>query len=176
MISLCCSDYDHRLRVQSLSIDGGLRTTLECLAVPNHAFAGIVGKLEILGELECVSWASILAKSTEHAAAKIVSEVCEFFASGLLVAFAGNDDEMLGAGERAKIASDTECLVGICIHVEPRSTAVALSNLRPFQWILLGVNLFGILIAEGDGEAFDQVDQEHLADELWHAHNEVRIA
>ena len=145
-----------------LPIDGGLRSTLECLTVPDHAFAGVVGEFEILRELKGIGWTGIFAESTEHAAAEIVGEIGEFLAAGFLIALARNDNEVLGTCERAKVTGNAEGLVGIGIDVEPRRAAVALGDLGPLQRILLGVDFFRILVAERDAESFDQVDQEHL--------------
>jgi hypothetical protein len=57
-----------------LSVHGGLRTLLERLEVPDHAFASVVRELEILGEFKGVGRASIFAEAAEHATAQVVGE------------------------------------------------------------------------------------------------------
>ena len=40
----------------------------EAMAVPDRAFAGVGGHLEVLGEFEAIGGAGVLAQSAEHAA------------------------------------------------------------------------------------------------------------
>src|SRR5437899_5681775 len=50
-----------------LSVHGGLRTLLERLEVPDHAFACVGRGFEILAAREAVGRASIFAQAAEHA-------------------------------------------------------------------------------------------------------------
>ena len=152
-----------------------LRALFQRLAVPYPSLARVAGELEILGEFQRIRRARILAQPAEHAAAQIVGKVGEFLAAGLFVSFARNHDQMLGTRQRAQITRDAHGLVRVRVHVEPWRTSVTLGYLRPLQWILLGVNLFGILVAEGDLQPLKQVYQKDFPEQVWHAHNAVSI-
>lgn len=84
-----------------LAVNGGLGTLLESLEVPNHSFARVAGEFEVLRQFEGIGGASIFAKAAEHTAAEIVSKLNQLFAARLLIAFAGNDDEIFRAGQGA---------------------------------------------------------------------------
>src|SRR2546426_2240880 len=92
-----------------------LRALLQHLAVPDSAFAGVVGQLEVLGQLQRVRGTGVLAQSAEHAAAQVVSKIGEFLAAGLLVAFARDYDQVLWADQGTQVAGDAHGLVGIGI-------------------------------------------------------------
>src|SRR6267378_2073089 len=83
-----------------LSVHGGLRTLLERLQVPDHAFARVVRELEILGEFKGIGRASIFTQTAEHASAQIVGEFYELFAPGFFIALAGNNNQVFRAGHR----------------------------------------------------------------------------
>src|SRR2546426_4799539 len=65
-----------------------LRTLLQHLAIPDGAFAGVVGQLEVLGQLQRVGGTGVLAQAAKHAAAQVVSKIGEFLAAALLLSFA----------------------------------------------------------------------------------------
>src|SRR6202035_6191165 len=93
---------DIRPSLRSFSVLRRLRTLLQRFAVPDPAFAGVAGEFEVLGEFEGVDGTSVFAEAAEHAAAQVVGEVGEFLAAGVLVARAGDHDQVLRAGEGAK--------------------------------------------------------------------------
>jgi hypothetical protein len=131
-----------------LSVHRWQWTFFQSLSIPDHAFPGIAGEFEILGQLERIGGAGIFAEPAEHAPAKIVGKGREFLASRFLVAFAGDHDQVFRARQRAQVARDAEAFAGIRIDVQARRSAISLGHLWPFQRILLGVDLFGILISE----------------------------
>src|SRR6266853_252538 len=131
-----------------LSVHGGLRTLLERLEVPDHAFARVVRELEILGEFKGVGRASIFAQAAEHATAQVVGEFQELFAAGFFIALAGNNNQVFRAGHRTQVAGNAESLVRIRVNVQPRRAPVPLGYLRPLQGILLSINFLGMLISE----------------------------
>ena len=131
-------------------------------AVPDHAFAAVVRKFEILGQLERVDRTSVFAQAAEHAAAQVVGKVREFFAAGLFIALAGDHDQVFGTSQCAQVAGNAERLVGVRIHVQPRRAAITFGDLRPLQRILLGIDFLGILIPEGHVQSLDQVHQKHF--------------
>ena len=69
-----------------LSVYGRLRPLLERLAIPDHAFAGVVREFKILGEFQRIGRASIFAQAAEHAATKVVGEGRELFAASFFIA------------------------------------------------------------------------------------------
>jgi len=144
-------------------VQRGLRTFFQCLAIPDPAFARIASEFEILSEFERVHRAGIFTEAAEHAAAQVVGEIRQLLAAGLLVAGAGDYDQILRAGQRAQIAGDAHGLVGIGVDVKPRRAAIALGHLRPLQRILLGIDLLGILIAEGNFQSLQKIDEEDFA-------------
>jgi hypothetical protein len=156
-------------------VQRGLWTFFQRLAIPDPAFARIAGEFEILRQFESVGGTRIFAQPAEHAAAQVVGKVGEFFAASFFVAFAGDDNQMLGTCQSAQVARNAHRLVSIGIHVQPWRTAVALGHLRPLQRILLGIDLLGVLIAEGNLQSLDQVHEKDFAQQAWHAHNAVSI-
>ena len=140
-----------------LSVHGGLRTLLERLQVPDHAFARVVRELEILGEFKSVGRASIFTQPAEHASAQIVGEFYELFAAGFFIALAGNNNQIFRAGHGAQVAGNAQSLVGIRVDVQPRRPSVPLGYLRPLQRILLSINFPGMLISERHAKSLDQV-------------------
>jgi len=135
----------------------GLGPFFQQLAIPDGAFPGVVGQLEILRQFQSVRRTGVLAKPAEHAAAQVVSESGEFLAAGFLVSFTGNDDQMLRACQSAEVAGDTHGLVRVGIHVEPWRSAIAFCHLWSLQRILLGVDLFGVLVTKSYAQALHQV-------------------
>src|SRR5713226_936572 len=145
-----------------LSVHGRLRTLFERLEIPDHAFAGVVRELEILGKFERIGRASIFAQAAEHATAQVVGEFHELFAAGFFIALAGNNDQVFRTSHCAQIAGNAESLVGVWIDVQPRRAPVALGNLRALQRILLGVYVLRMLISERHAKSLHQVQQKHL--------------
>src|SRR5215831_18194862 len=82
---------------------------------------------------------------------------------------------MFGTRQRAQVASNAHGLVGVWIYVEPRRSAIPLGDLRPLQWILFGVNLFRILIAEGNLQPLQQIHEKDFAQQARHSHNAASI-
>src|SRR5580658_10121338 len=91
---------------------------LQPVAVPDGAFASVLGHLEILRQLETIGWTRIFAEATEHAARSIVDEGSEDLPARGLVAMPADYDEILRAGQGAKIAGDAERFAGLGIDVE----------------------------------------------------------
>ena len=168
-------DQLHLGRGRLLSVHGGLRTLLERLEVPDHAFTRVVRELEILGEFKGVGRTSIFAQAAEHTPAQVVGEFQELFAAGFFVALAGNNNQIFRAGHRAQVAGNAESLVGIRIDVQPRRSSVSLGYLRPLQRILLSINFLGMLISERHAKSLDQVDQKHLPQDVGDSHTSLSI-
>ena len=78
---------------------------------------------------------------------------------------------MFGAGERAQVTGNAESLVGIWVNVESRCAAITFRNLRSLERILFGINLLGMLIAEGHTKALHQVHEKDFSENLRHSHN-----
>src|SRR3981189_2306948 len=93
-----------------LSVHGGLRTLLQRLQVPDHAFARVVRELEILCEFKRVGRTSIFAQAAEHTTAQVVGEFQELFAPGFFVALAGYNNQIFRAGHRAQVAGNAQSL------------------------------------------------------------------
>src|SRR5207244_11883365 len=94
-----------------LPILSRLRTLLQHLAVPDGAFAGVAGELEVLSELKGIGRTGVLAEAAKHAAAQVVGEVGKFFAAGLLIALAGDHDQILRTPQRAQVAGHGNGLI-----------------------------------------------------------------
>ena len=54
----------------------------QAMAIPNGAFARILGQLKILREFEAIGGANVLAQAAEHAARSIVDKSGEHLAAG----------------------------------------------------------------------------------------------
>src|SRR5262249_40588259 len=118
--------------------------------------------------LEGIHRARILTQAAEHAAGEIVSESGQFFAARLLVALAPYHDQRLGARQGAQIAGDTQRLTVIRVDVQPRCATVALGHLGTFGRVLLGIDIFWILIAKRNAEPLQQVHQKNSSQKLSH--------
>ena len=81
---------------------------------------------------------------------------------------------MLGASQRAQVAGDAHGLVGIGIDVQPGRSTIALRHLWTLQRILLGVDLLWVLIAKGDFQTLEQIDEEDFAQQAGHPHIELK--
>ncbi len=148
----------------------GLRPFFQRLAIPDKSVARVAGQFKILREFERVSWTRIFAQPAEHAAAQVVGKVREFLAAGFFVAFAGDHNQVFRTRQRAQITGDAHRFVGIWVDVQARRASETLGHLRPLQRILLGIDFLRILIAEGDLQPLQQVDQEDFSEQARHAH------
>ncbi len=144
------------------------RTDFEAMAVPDRAFAAVGGQLEILGEFEAVGRASVFAESAEHAAGEVVGEGGQDFATRDIIALPADDDEIFRAGQGAEIARYAKRFAGFGVDIEARGAAISLSHHRPLERILLGVNIFGSLVAEGHPHALGQVHKKKLPEQILH--------
>jgi hypothetical protein len=142
-------------------------------AIPDPSLAGVAGELEILSQFQSISWARIFAESTEHAAAQVVGEVGEFLAARFLIALARDHNEMFRTRQCTEVTRDAHRLVSIRIDVQTRGPAITLGDLRSFERILLGIDFFGILVAECDLQPLEKINQEHFAEQAWHPHMRV---
>ena len=145
----------------------------QAVAIPDGAFAAVLSHLEILSQFQAIGGASIFAEAAKHAARSVVGKGGENFAASGVVAQPANNNQIFGAREGAKIAGDAQRLTGFGIHVQARRAAVTLGNHGAFLRILLGVNVFGILVAESDPHALEQVDQEYFFQEFVHRKDSV---
>src|SRR5690348_4335014 len=127
-----CRPFRLRWTARSLSHGGleastfvlsGFGALFEHLPVPDQPLAGVSGQLEILSQLQCIHWAGIFAQPAEHAAGKVVGEVGQLFAAGLLVALAAHHDQGLRTCQRAQVAGDTKGFAVFRVDVEPRSAS-----------------------------------------------------
>jgi len=114
------------------AVDRRLGAFFKRLQVPNHAFASVVSELEILGQFESIGRTGIFAEAAKHAAAEIISEFDKFFAAGLLIALAGDNNEIFWTRQGAKVAGYAECFVAIGIDIKSRRSAISLGDLGPF--------------------------------------------
>src|SRR5215831_2131614 len=126
------------------------RSLLKHLSVPDATFACVARQLEVLGQLKRIHRTGVLTEPAEHAAREVVGERRQVLAARLLVAHAGYYDQILRTGQRAKIAGDAECFIGIGIDIEPWGTPVAFSYFGPLRRILFSVDVLWILIPERD--------------------------
>jgi hypothetical protein len=88
-------------------VHGGQGTFFQRLAIPDHIFAAVVRQLKILRQFERVRGTRVFAQPAEHTPAEIVGEISELFAAGLLIALAGNHNQVLGTGQRASVSGFT---------------------------------------------------------------------
>ena len=79
-----------------------------------------------------------------------------------------NDDQIFRARERAQIARDAKRFSGFRIHVQARRAAVSLRDHGPLEGILLGINIFGVLRAEGQNHALPEIRQEQPLQDCVH--------
>jgi hypothetical protein len=138
------------------------------MAVPDGAFTGVIGHLEVLGQLEAVCRAGIFAEAAEHAARSVVSEIGENFSARGVVTKPADNDEVFRACESAQIASDAERFAGLGIHVEARRAAVPLGHHGALERVLLGVNIFGRLITKCQPHTLEEVHKENSPEEVSH--------
>ena len=146
------------------------RSLLEPMPVPDCAFTRVGGHFEILRELQTIGRASVLTKSAKHAARGVVCECRQDLTSRGVVALPANDDQIFRAGQRTKIASNAQRLAGFWIDIEAGRAAIALRNHRPFQGILLSIDVLWVLRAKGEQQALPEVHHKHPAKYLYHSH------
>src|SRR5260370_2294003 len=144
-------------------------SVFEGVAMRNRAVAGGVGHFEILCEFQRIHGASIFAKAAEHAPRSIIGEVRQHFPTGGVVTLPAHYNQVLGAGQRAQIAANTQRFAGLWIVIQPWRAAIALRHHRPLQRVLLGNNILGMLCPAGDREAFQKIHLKQSLQEFPHA-------
>ena len=88
------------------------------MPVPDGSFASVVGHLEVLGQLQGVGRAGVLAETAKHAPREVVGEGGQNFAAALLVALPAHDDQVFRATQRAEVAGDAEGLAGFRVVIQ----------------------------------------------------------
>jgi len=146
----------------------GRGTFFEAVPVPDGAFARVIGHFKILCEFQSIGRAGVFAKAAEHATRSVVGESGEDFAARGVVAFPTDYDEIFGAGEGAEVAADAERFAGFGMIVEAGRAAIAFGNHGAFEGILLGVDVFRVLRAEGDAHALEHIQLKNPLDEFFH--------
>src|SRR6266540_3529785 len=100
-----------------------LSSLFEHLAIPNETRARVRRQLEVLRQLQAISWTCFLTQRAEHAARRIENEFVEHLFAPRL---AGDDDfdihrnhvdAIFGTCERAEITRDAKRLMRLGIHV-----------------------------------------------------------
>jgi hypothetical protein len=137
------------------------RPFFEHLAIPDGALARIAGNLEVLRQLQRVHRAGIFAEAAEHATGQVVREGCEDLVLRLRIALAADENQLFGARDRTKIASDAQGFIVIGIDVQTRSATVSLGDLGAVGRILLGSDLIRALVPECDAKAAPHVPQQN---------------
>ncbi len=151
------------------NIPRGRRPNFQSVAVPNRALAREVRHLEILRQFQAIRGASVFAEATKHAARSVIRKSGEDFAASGVVAMPSDDDQILRAGQRAKIARNAQRFARFRIHVKARRAAETLGNHRPLKRILLGVNFLGVLVAERQPHSLQEIHHENAPKEFSHA-------
>src|SRR5713226_5064251 len=121
---------------------------LEAVTVPDGPFAGVVGHLEILSQLEAVRRAGVFTQPAKHATRSVVGKESEDFPASGLVALPPDHNEVFRARQRAEVAGDAQRLPRLRVLVQTRRAAIAFGHHGPLEGILLGINVLGVLIAE----------------------------
>ena len=85
--------------------------------VPYPTVPRIAGELKILRQFQRIRRTRILAQPAKHAAAQIVGKVGEFFAAGLLIAFARNHNQIFWTSQRTQVARNTQSFIRIGIYI-----------------------------------------------------------
>jgi hypothetical protein len=152
------------------SVLRGLWTFFQGRAIPDPALTRVAGQLEVLRQFQSVGWTRVFAESAEHAATQVVGEVGEFLAARFLIALARDHDQVFRTCQCTEVTSYAHRLISIRIDVQTRGPAITLSDLRPFERVLLGIDFPGILIAESDLQPLQKINQEHFAEQAWYPH------
>ena len=147
-----------------------VRALFQLLAIPDGAFACVACHFEVLSQFKRVRRTGVFTQTAEHAAADVVREMGEFFASRRRIAFTAYDDEVLRAGKRAQIASNAQSLIAVRVVVQTRSAAISLGYLRALQWILFSVSLPRILVAEGTIHTRKEIEKQQTPEECLDRH------
>jgi hypothetical protein len=140
----------------------------EAVTVPDRALAAVCCELEILGQLEAIGRAGILAKAAEHAAGGVVGKRSENFAPRSIVAQPADNDQVLRARQRAKIARDAERFAGFRIDIQTRRAAIPLRDHRALERVLLRTDILRRLIPKGKPHPFQQVQHQDAPPNLLH--------
>ena len=98
----------------------------------------------------------------------VVGEGGQDLAARGIIALPADHDQIFRAGQGAEIAGDAQRFAGLRIDVEARGAAIALGHHGPLERILLGVNILGILVAEGHPHALGQVHKKKLPEQILH--------
>jgi len=132
----------------------------QAVPVPDRAFPGLGSHFKILSKLEAIRGAGILAKPAKHAARGVVGEISQDFTSCGVIAMPANYDQIFRARKRAQVARDAKRFPGFRIHIQARRAAIPLRDHGPLERILLRINVFGVLRAEGQNHALPEIRQE----------------
>jgi len=138
------------------------------MPVPDRTLARIGSHFKILRQFKAVRGAGVLAKAAEHAARSIVRKIGEHFATGGIVAMPANHDQIFRARERAQIARDAKRFPGIRIHIQARRATITLRDHRPLERILLRINIFGVLRAEGQDHSLPEIREKQPLQDCVH--------
>ena len=139
------------------------------MAIPDRTFAAVISHFKILRQFERVGRASVFAQATEHAARSIVGEGGQDLPARRIIAFPSHHDQVFGARQRTKIAADTKGFAGFGILIQPGGAAKTLCHHRPFQRILLRVDVFGELRPEGHAHSLQEIGLEDPLHKFFHS-------
>jgi len=111
------------------------------VAVPDRAFSPVVRHLKILGQLQSIGRARIFAQTAKHAPRSVVREKRQYLSPRCVIPFPSHYDQVLRARKRTQVARYAKRLARLRVLVQPGRSAVAFRHHRPFQWVLLSVNV-----------------------------------
>src|SRR6516225_7903226 len=118
--------------------------------VPDRAFAAVIRHFKILRQFQRVRRTRILAQPTKHAPRGIIRKRGQHFPPRQVVAFPSHYDQVFRTRQRAQVAADAERFSRLRVLVQPRRTPIPFRHHRPFQRILLGINVLRELRPERD--------------------------
>src|SRR5260370_18676261 len=110
----------------------------------------------------------VLAQPAEHASGSVIRKGSEHLAPRGIVTFPTHHNQILRAGQRAEIAANAQRLARLRIVVQPRRATIAFRHHRPFQWILFGDNILGILRPKGDRKPLQKIHLKQAREEFTH--------
>jgi len=138
------------------------------MPIPDRAFARVGGHLKILGQFQAIGRAGIFAQTAEHATGSVVGKRGQHFAPSGIVAVPPDDDQIFRAGQSAEIAGDTKSFAGFRVHIQARRAAIPFRHHRALLRILLGINIFWILRAEGEEQTLPKIRQKQPTQKCIH--------